>query len=252
MNKDTVTAEEIEELLTAQRDEEKRHILMRFFRTGPGEYGEGDEFLGLKVPQTRAIVREAKLRVSLGEVKKLLHSRWHEVRLAGFLLLVEEMAAALPSRGKDSAEKAARRKEIADFYTANARRANNWDLVDLSAPKVLGAYLYFSASDDYTLLQRLAESDNLWEQRISIVTTLYLIQKGVHQPALDATERLLTHPHDLIHKAMGWMLREVGKRDKQLLTDFLEEHYRRMPRTTLRYAIERLPEAERLAWLRRK
>ena len=247
----TITALEIEETLTAQRDEEKRKVLMRFFRTGAGQYGEGNEFLGIKVPQTRSVVKEAKRCVPFYEIAKLLHNRWHEVRLAGFLLLVEEMNAALPVRGKDSTERVARRKEIADFYLAHARQANNWDLVDLSAPKVIGAYLYYSATPDYTLLTRLAESDNLWEQRISIVSTLYLIQQRVHKPALILADKLIAHPHDLIHKAIGWMLREVGKRDKELLIDFLEENYNRLPRTSLRYAIERFPEKERLYWLKR-
>lgn len=248
----TITAQEIEETLIEQRDDEKREILMRFFRTAPGEYGEGDEFLGIKVPATRAVVKEAKRRVPFAEIEKLLQSRWHEVRLAGFLLLVEEMKAALPVRGKDSDEKAARRKAIADFYTANARRANNWDLVDLSAPKVIGAQIYHSATGDYSLLLRLSDSLDLWEQRIAIVSTLYLIQNGVLQPALTLASRLINHRHDLIHKAIGWMLREVGKRDKQLLLDYLEANYARLPRTSLRYAIERFPEAERLYWLKRR
>ncbi len=238
----------------AQRDDRQRDQLMRFFKTGEGEYGEGDRFLGLKVPQTRAIVKEAKLRVELKEIRKLLYSPWHEVRLAGLLLLVEEMKAATPKR-KDTADtllhKAERRKEIAAFYLRHARQANNWDLVDLSCQYILGVYLRLSGEEDYSVLRRLAGSDNLWEQRISIVTTLDFIRNNIFTPALTLCVMLIDHPHDLIHKASGWMLREIGKRDLDTLIDFLEHNYSRMHRTSLRYAIERLPEPDRRYWLSR-
>lgn len=275
-----VTADEIEALFLSEADEKQRKLLMRFFKTGKGEYGEGDEFLGIKVPQTRGIVRELKLAVSKEEIRKLLYSKWHEVRLCGFLLLVEEMKANLPKKSdlkkrkdspKDSVSmtedfpseikcrnevniseiKAERRREIAEFYLAHAHQANNWDLVDLSCEYILGPYIRLSDTSDYTLLYKLAESDNLWEQRIAIVTTIDFIRNGIFDPTLQLIEQLMNHPHDLIHKAMGWMLREIGKRDKDVLTEFLEKHFGHLPRTTLRYAIERFPDIERLEWLRR-
>lgn len=247
-----LTACEITAELEAQRDERQRAVLMRFFRTGKGEYGEGDEFLGLKVPQTRAIVRECRGEVSLDEIGKLLGSRWHEVRLCGFLLLVEAMKATLTVRGRRDPSASGRRDAIAMFYLRHARSANNWDLVDLSCPAVIGGWLLVSEPDRRRILDRLACSDNLWEQRMAIVATLELIRAGQFDDTLRIARRLLAHPHDLIHKAVGWMLREVGKRDREALLGFLEDNWRLMPRTMLRYAIERLPEPERLAWLRRR
>lgn len=247
-----VTASEIEEIMVSMRDDEQQKILIRFFKTGPGEYGEGDEFLGLRVPQTRSIVKEAKSRISHDEIQKLLHNRWHEVRLCGFLLLAEEMKRLTPKRGQDPELHAKERKEIADLYLANASYANNWDLVDLSAPHILGPYFRFSNEDPAATLLRLSDSTNLWEQRISIVTTLNFIQNREYKTALTLCEKLLGHPHDLIHKTIGWMLREIGKRDKKTLLDFLETNYGKMPRTSLRYSIERFPEPERQYWLKRK
>lgn len=254
-----ITAADIEKILMDQRDDRQRDHLMRFFKTGQGQYGEGDMFLGLKVPQTRTVVKQASRRVSLKEIETLLYSPWHEVRLCGFLLLVEEMKACLP---KKSAKKAididkenkhkSRRKEIAEFYLQHARQANNWDLVDLTCEYILGPYIRLSATPDYGILYKLSESDNLWEQRIAIVTTLDFIREGIFSPTLELADRLIGHPHDLIHKAIGWTLREIGKRNKSVLTDYLEERSNRLPRTTLRYAIERFSEDERQYWLRRK
>lgn len=254
INKQTLTALEIERCLKELKDDRQRDNLMRFFKTGKGEYGEGDRFLGLKVPQTRAIVKEARLLIPLKEISQLLHSGWHEVRLSGFLLLVEEMKANLPKK-KDTPvtlkAKAEKRKEIAEFYLLHARQANNWDLVDLSCEYILGPYLRLSGENDYSILYRLAQSDNLWEQRISIVSTFDFIRNGIFSPTLKIADMLLTHPHDLIHKAIGWMLREIGKRDQDILLSYLEKNYSRMPRTSLRYAIERLPSLQRLFWLQR-
>ena len=255
MNNLPVTAEEIIALLISEKDDKQREHLMRFFKTGKGEYGEGDQFLGLKVPQTRGIVKEARLLASLDEIQKLLLSEWHEVRLAGLLLIVEEMKANLPKR-KDNDEalrlKAKRRKEITEFYLRNARYANNWDLVDLSCEYVIGPFIRYSDSLDYEILYRLAESNNLWEQRIAIVTTLDFIRNGIFEPTLHLADKLISHPHDLIHKAIGWTLREIGKRDEKTLLDYLEVNYSKLPRTALRYAIEKLPEQERQYWLKRK
>ena len=243
-----ITADEILEALRVFENEEQSRILSRFFKTGPGQYGEGDRFLGLKVPQTRAVVRQAKLRVSFDEIATLLSSEYHEARLAGFLLLVEEMSAALPRRRKPVADSAVRRREVVRFYLDNARRANNWDLVDLSAPYILGQYLLLEP-ERADLLDSLAASSDLWENRIAIVSTATLIRAGSFDHTLRIATRLLPHRHDLIHKAVGWMLREVGKRDIDVLRDYLELNCRKMARTTLRYAIERMSPQERKHWM---
>lgn len=254
-----ITATEIETLLLAEQNERQREHLMRFFKTGEGEYGEGDRFLGLTVPQTRAIVKQAAHRVPLEEIEKLLYSPWHEVRLCGFLLLVEEMKSHLPkkhsrkSRDMEAETRhAAGRREIAELYLRHARQANNWDLVDLSCQYIVAPYIRLSENPEYNILYDLSASDNLWEQRISIVTTLDFIREGILAPSLELADRLIGHPHDLIHKAIGWVLREVGKRDKKTLTDYLEKCYKQLPRTSLRYAIERFTEPERQYWLKRK
>lgn len=248
------SAEDIIATIESMRDERQAANLMRFFKTGRGEYGEGDRFFGLKVPQTRAVVKEARRDVALPEIEKLLYSQWHEVRLAGFLLLVEEMKAALPSKRRDSDASARRRDEIAEFYLRHACQANNWDLVDLSCPKILGEWLIHRSANgsmpDRAILDRLVGSDNLWEQRIGIVTTWRLIREGQTGDTLRLAPKLLSHSHDLIHKATGWMLREVGKKDMEALDDFLERYCTTMPRTALRYAIEKKDEAERQYWLR--
>lgn len=257
MNKDKsdmVTAGEVEARMKGLENPAQREVLMRFFKTGVGEYGEGDRFLGIKVPQTRAVVKEYRHRVSLPEIEKLLYSGWHEVRLSGFLLLVEEMNAALPRR-RDSGEapvKAMRREEVARFYLRHARQANNWDLVDLSCREIVGPYIRLSADPDYNILRELVRSGNLWLQRIAIVSTYDFIKNGIYGPTLETADMLIGHPHDLIHKAVGWMLRELGKKDMPTLEAYLEARYGSLPRTTLRYAIERMPEPLRRRWLRRR
>lgn len=241
------TAEEITAALEEQRDDVQRRNLMRFFKTGKGEYGEGDEFLGLKVPQTREVVKAVVGGVSFAELEKLLYSRWHEVRLCGFMILVEEMLKSLPGKKQNPDE---RREKIARFYLRHARQANNWDLVDLTCPKIVGNWLLHSDADR-SVLDRLAGSENLWEQRIAVVSTLRLIQARQFDDTLRLSETLLCHHHDLMHKAVGWMLREVGKRDIDTLRDFLGKHSLQMPRTALRYAIEKMSEHERQHWLMR-
>lgn len=250
-----ITAEDVIETLSSMRNESQREILCRFFKTGKGDYGEGDCFLGLKVPQTRSVVKEARGKVALSEIEKLLYSEWHEVRLCGFLLIVEEMKAALPKRREPLTAKADRRRELAEFFLKHARRANNWDLVDLSCEYILGWWMLYPLTDGTMprrdVLDRLAESSNLWEQRIAIVTTLEFIRAGQFDDTLRIARKLLPHKHDLIHKAVGWALREMGKRDIDLLRKFLEENHRGMSRTTLRYAIERMDAQERQHWLKR-
>lgn len=249
--KEAISAQEIEESLLAEKSEARKIHLMRFFKTGKGDYGENDEFLGLTVPQTRSIVKLARRKVSLEEIEKLIYSKWHESRLAGFLLLAEEMKAALPGKKDKDDSKLKKRRELAEFYLHHARQANNWDLVDLSCGQILGYYLMYDGERNFSILLKLADSDNLWEQRIGMVTNWVLIRNNIFEPAIKVAEKLLDHPHDLIHKAVGWMLREIGKRDKEVLDSFLEDHFRIMSRTTLRYAIEKYQEEERQFWLKR-
>ncbi|MDD5895212.1 MAG: DNA alkylation repair protein [Prevotellaceae bacterium] len=248
-----VKADDIIATLISMGDEWQRENLMRFFKTGKGQYGEGDRFIGIKVPDTRMVVKEARLRVPLDEIAVLLDSEWHEARLCGFLLLVEEMKAALPKARQPLTANAGRRDEIARFYLRHARSANNWDLVDMSCPKILGKWLLYPQADgtmpDRQVLYRLAASSNLWEQRIAIVTCWMLIRSDDYDDTLRLATQLLPHPHDLIHKAVGWMLREVGKRDMTTLEDYLDSHAHEMHRTTLRYAIEKMSEEKRRYYL---
>ena len=254
------TAREIVDYMESLRHEEQRQVLMRFFKTAPGEYGYGDEFLGLKVPQTREVVKAAK-DTPLGEIPELLMSPWHEVRLCGLLLLVEKFERLATKRLVNDAEAVSNRDEIVHFYLKYAEQANNWDLVDLSVPKILGHWLLLPTAlgggeigmhQDYKLktLDALAQSDNLWKQRMSIVSTWKTSQQGDPSWCLRYAEILLHHPHDLMHKAVGWMLREMGKRvSMDLLRDFLCQHVQGMPRTTLRYAIEKMTDEERRQWM---
>lgn len=254
-----MTASEVIAVMEEQRNEAQREVLMRFFKTAEGEYGYGDEFLGLKVPQTRLVARQAT-DLPLGEVPQLLHSRWHEVRLCGLLLLVDRMERDSRRRLVDNPVAIARRDEIVQMYLDHAPCANNWDLVDLSAPKILGHWLLLPTRlggeeidlhTDYKLsvLDHLADSNNLWLQRMSIVCTWKTSQQGDPTFCLRYAERHLHHTHDLMHKAVGWMLREMGKRvDMDLLRQFLEQHAHEMPRTALRYAIEQMSDDERRYW----
>ncbi|MBP5277816.1 MAG: DNA alkylation repair protein [Prevotella sp.] len=249
------TAREIIEYMESLQNEEQRKVLMGFFKTGPGEYGYGDEFLGLKVPQTREVVKAAKDTL-LSEIPELLLSKWHEVRLCGLLILVDQFERLSTKRLLNDAEAIRKRDEILTMYLRYAERANNWDLVDLSAPKILGHWLLIpttlgdGADYKWKVLDSLAQSDNLWLQRMSIVCTWKTSQQGDPSWCLRYAEMHLHHPHDLMHKAVGWMLREMGKRvSMDLLRAFLRQHAHEMPRTMLRYAIEKMSEAERQEWL---
>jgi 3-methyladenine DNA glycosylase AlkD len=221
----------------ALADAEQAAFLQGFFKTGKGQYAEGDVFLGIRVPQTRATVKAYK-DMPLQEIEILLYSEFHEVRLAGFILLVEQF-----KKTKSADE----RKQIYDFYLKHAPQANNWDLVDLSCRDIVGGYLL--GKEDRSILDKLAASRNLWEQRISIISTWMLIKHLEFEDTLRISEKLLPHKHDLIHKATGWMLREVGKKDKEVLIIFLEKHSATMPRTALRYAIEHFPQPERQKYM---
>ena len=255
-----MTAKEIIAYMESLQNEEQRRVLMGFFKTGPGEYGEGDEFLGLKVPQTKEIVKNAWKDFPMDEVPELLMSKWHEVRLCGLLILVakfEKLTKRTAARTPpECTEEAARgRDEIVQMYLKYAERANNWDLVDLSVHKILGHWLLLPTNlgdRDYKIkvLDDLAQSDNLWKQRMSIVCSWKTSQMGDPSWCLRYAEIHLHHPHDLMHKAVGWMLREMGKRvSMDLLRDFLRQHAHEMPRTMLRYAIEKMSEQERQYWM---
>lgn len=230
-----MTAQKIQKYLRRFASKEKARLLQGFFKTGPGQYGEGDTFLGVMVPDIRRTVKEFA-DAPLAEVLKLLRSSFHEDRVLALLLLVHQF-----EKGDDGA-----RKRIYTHYLKNTKYINNWDLVDLSAPKIVGPYLDGSSR---SLLYRFVKSKNLWERRIAILSTSPFIRKGDFADALALSETLLDDDEDLIHKAVGWMLREVGKKDVAVLEGFLRKHYGRMPRTALRYAIERFPEAKRKRYL---
>ena len=302
-----MSSREIIAYMESLRNEKQREVLMRFFKTGTGEYGEGDEFLGLKVPQTREVVkkaltidheplrlcREYRLHLSnsseldcirfaryltlnpepltIDEVPELLMSKWHEVRLCGLLILVAKFEKLATKKFVKDENAICGRDEILKMYLQYAERANNWDLVDLSVHKILGHWLLLPTRidgsknlwnhgstdfDDRTykikVLDELALSDNLWKQRMSMVCTWKTSQMGDPSWCLRYAEIHLHHSHDLMHKAVGWMLREMGKRvSMDLLREFLRQHAHEMPRTMLRYAIEKMPEAERKEWMRR-
>ena len=226
-------AVEVRKELKSMADPGKAAILQRYFKTGLGQYGEGDIFIGVTVPQSRKVAKKFS-QLQLVEVKTLLYSRIHEERLVALLILVWRYSSALSSREE--------KEEIVKFYLDNIKQVNNWDLVDLSAPNILGAHLI---DRDRRLLYRLARSENVWERRIAILATYHFIRNGDFSDTLKIAEMLLQDRHDLIHKAAGWMLREVGKRDVASEEAFLEKHLGVMPRTMLRYAIERLPESKR-------
>lgn len=225
--------------LRHQASAERAAGSQRFFKTGPGEYGEGDQFLGLSVPQTRALVPQTDA-LSESDVLTLLHSEWHEERLIALFILIRRFGKA---RKNEPAQ-----QHLIELYLANTRWINNWDLVDTSAPHLLGAWLL---KRDRSVLDRLAASASLWEQRISVLTTQAFIRADDFADTLRLCERFLPHPHDLMHKACGWMLREVGNRDERVLRSFLGQHVANMPRTMLRYAIEKLPETDRKGYLAR-
>ena len=249
------TSQSVIAYMESQRDDDQRRILMRFFKTGPGEYGEGDEFLGLKVPQTREVVKAVWQELPLDEVPVLLMSHWHEVRLCGLLVLVAKFEHLATKRLEHDEHAMRGRDEILKLYLQYAEQANNWDLVDLSVHKILGNWLLLPTmlgDKDYkvSVVDELAQSTNLWKQRMSMVCTWKTSQQGDPSWCLRYAEVHLHHPHDLMHKAVGWMLREMGSRvDMDLLRDFLSLHAPEMPRTALRYAIEKMPYMERQYWL---
>ena len=224
----------ITKAIRAYSDKEKKIVLPRFFKTGKGEYGEGDRFMGVVVPNTRKVAREYA-SASWEVIEALLESEWHECRLCALLILVE-IFRKYP-------------EETVRFYLNHTKGINNWDLVDLSAPYILGSYL--TQKEDRSVLYALAASDSMWEQRIAVVSTLALIRDNQFDDTMKLAGMFLDTRHDLMKKATGWMLREVGKRDEGILTDFLDRHYSQMPRTMLRYAIEKLTPEQRASYMRR-
>jgi 3-methyladenine DNA glycosylase AlkD len=230
------TLQALRKELYALADPADAKFLQGFFKTAPGQYGAGDKFLGLRVPDLRRLVREYS-ELDDSQVLGMLQSPWHEERLLALLLLVHRYG-----RGDRPAQ-----AKLHRAYLANTRYINNWDLVDASAQYIVGAHL---DAANIGLLERLARSKNMWERRIAIVSTFHFIRKGGFRPTLKIAALLVDDPHDLIHKAVGWMLREVGKRDRSAEDAFLSRYYRKMPRTMLRYAIERHPERVRKQYLR--
>ena len=216
-------------------DKEKSEILQRFFKTGKGEYGEGDLFLGVTMPVQRNIAKKY-LNLSLDKIQQLLKSNVHEHRMIGLIILTEKYK-------KGSAQD---KENIFGFYLKNTKNMNNWDLVDVTCPGIVGDFLL---GRDKKILYDLANSNDLWEKRIAIVSTYSFIREKEFEDVLAISEILLNDSHDLIHKAVGWMLREVGKRDENVLKNFLKFHYKNMPRTMLRYAIEKFKESERKKYL---
>jgi len=224
-------ASDIKKDLKASITPGKSKALSRFFKTGKGEYGEGDIFIGVMVPDIRKVAKKYK-NVSLKELQQLISSKIHEERLCAALILTYKKLD----------------KEIVDFYIRNTDYLNNWDIIDLTAPKILGKWM-LDEPDERKLLYKFAKSKSLWERRISVLSTFMFIRENDFEDSLAISEILLNDDHDLIHKAVGWMLREIGKRDQKIEEIFLKKYYKKMPRTMLRYAIERFEETKRKSYL---
>lgn len=228
----------IKELKALQKPDKAAHMAV-FFKTGKGQYAEGDIFWGLTAPQIRAIVKKYYNTVSLADIEILMASPIHEQRSTGLQCLVSKFAKA------NAAEKTA----MIDFYLVHSDAVNNWDLVDTTAPYLLGAWSF--EQEDISRIWQLAKSQKLWQERMAVVATLYFIRHNLLEPTLELCEYFLNHPHDLMHKACGWMLRETGKKNEKVLTDFLDRHYREMPRTMLRYSLERLSADQRKHYMQK-
>ncbi|MEK6983018.1 MAG: DNA alkylation repair protein [Nanoarchaeota archaeon] len=227
----------IKKELRTFRDPGKAMILSSFFKTGRGQYGEGDFFLGISVPEQRRLAKKY-INLQLIDIRELLKNKIHEYRLTSLLILVEKY-----NKGSQTIK-----QEIFDFYLSNLKYVNNWDLVDLTADKIVGSYLF---DRDKSILYELSKSQNVWERRISVIATFHFIKNNQFDDTLRISEMLLNDKHDLIHKAVGWMLREIGKRNQEVEEDFLKKHHKKMPRTMLRYAIERFDEKNREFYLKK-
>lgn len=215
----------VQELLSLKNDELAQHLI-RFFKTGKGQYGEGDKFLGIRAPKTREIAKKYYKTTPLTEIQRMLDNPYHEIRLCALLMMVFIY------------EKTDRKEEIVNLYLKNTKNINNWDLVDNTAHKIIGAH--YIKTKNPKIIKKLAESNHLWSERIAVVAQWSIVKTKEYALLLDLCEKFLTHRHDLMHKAVGWMLREAGKQDEAVLLGFLDKHCKTMPRTALRYAIERL------------
>lgn len=223
------------------KNPDKAKIMQGFFKTGKGQYGEGDIFWGITVPEQRRVAKEC-IETSLEELHELVGNSVHEVRLTSFIVLTEQYKRAVKQKDEKSM------KRIYDFYIAHAKSANNWDLVDLTAPIISGHYLFIHP-EKQKILQKFVVSKNIWERRIAILSTFYFIRQKELSLTFEMADKLMKDEHDLIHKAVGWMLREAGKKDEKALKTYLATRYKHMPRTMLRYAIERFLETERKQYL---
>jgi 3-methyladenine DNA glycosylase AlkD len=239
------TYQEAEKALLSLRNPERAILCARYFKTGKGEYAEGDVFLGLTVPEVRTLVKKYYRTISLPDVGRLLRHQYHEARLLALLVLVAKY---------EHTDDRKEQKAIFTLYTKHTRHINNWDLVDTSAPQIVGAYLSNNMEHEERLafIEGYCHSRDLWKNRIIVLSTFYQIRKGNEKMTYFVARTLLRHPHDLIHKALGWMLREVGKRDRKVLSAFLDEYAQVMPRTMLRYALEHYPKREREMYMKMK
>ena len=228
---------QIKQALQKKANPDKAKIYQRFFKTGPGQYGEGDKFLGLTMPEQRTIAKKY-LNLTLNDISKLLGSQYHEHRMTALIILTYKY----PKANKNL------KKQIYEFYIKSYDQINNWDLVDVTAPRIVGEYLL---DKDRKVLYDFAKSSHLWKKRIAIISTFTFIRNNDFQDTINISEILLKDTHDLIHKAVGWMLREMGKKDESYLTNFLDKHHKIMPRTMLRYSLEKLSEPQRKHYMAR-
>lgn len=226
----------VQELLSLKNDELAQHLI-RFFKTGKGQYGEGDKFLGIRAPKTREIAKKYYKTTPLTEIQSMLDSPYHEIRLCALLMMVFIY------------EKTDRKEEIVNLYLKNTKNINNWDLVDNTAHKIIGAHYIKTKNPE--IIKKLAESNHLWSERIAVVAQWSIVKTKEYALLVELCEKFLTHRHDLMHKAVGWMLREAGKQDEAVLLGFLDKHCKTMPRTALRYAIERLSPGQRQYYMKK-
>lgn len=234
-----IVVEDIKVALRVLSIPEKAEFFPRFFKTGKGEYGEGDLFLGVKVPDQRAIAKEFYAKINLDELKTLLSSPYHEERLTAIFMLILKFEKAKTFEEKEG---------FVNFYLNNLEFINNWDLVDSSCYKILGRFAYENDKED--ILRNLSNSENMWHKRMAIVGTMHYIKKGFYELTKEFATNNLFHPHDLMHKANGWLLREMGNKNEEELIQYLNKFYKKMPRTSLRYAIEKLDENVRQDYLK--
>lgn len=230
---------EIQEALAVLSIPEKAEFFPKFFKTGKGEYGEGDLFLGVKVPDQRSVAKEYFSKISLVDLSKLLSSKYHEHRLTALFMLISKFEKSKDQKNKE---------EIVEFYLKHLQYVNNWDLVDSSCYKILGRYAFENQKEN--LLKNLSDSDEMWHKRIAVVGTMYYVKKGSFELTKEFVTNNLKHSHDLMHKANGWLLREIGRKNEKELIDYLNRYYKEMPRTCLRYAIEKLDEDLRQDYLK--